>query len=262
MSPRPGRGRLRSMPVHDWTRVPAGIFHAFHAKWIVHLTEFLNGGLLPRDFYAIEEQVAAEAVPDILTLRGMPRAPRRPARASHPARGLTVVEESPPGVSLVDVVDDATAYAMRKKSVAVRHVSGDDLAAVIEILSPGNKSSRQAHARVVEKISNFLHSGVHVLAVDILPTGSLDPGGIHGAVWDHIAGKLFEPPSDRVLTFVSYAAAELPRAYVEPIAVHGGLPAMPLFLEPGAYVTVPLEPSYDTAYERIPERWRRVVEGR
>jgi hypothetical protein len=35
------------MPMHDWTRVDAGIFHAFHHDWITELGRALNGGLLP-----------------------------------------------------------------------------------------------------------------------------------------------------------------------------------------------------------------------
>jgi hypothetical protein len=46
------------MPVHDWTRVDAGTFHAFHTAWITHLSETLNNGLLPSDYYALTEQPA------------------------------------------------------------------------------------------------------------------------------------------------------------------------------------------------------------
>ena len=35
------------MPMHDWTRVPAGIFHAFHHAWISAISDSLNGGILP-----------------------------------------------------------------------------------------------------------------------------------------------------------------------------------------------------------------------
>lgn len=35
------------MPIHDWTRADAGIFHALHLKWIAELDKSLNGGLLP-----------------------------------------------------------------------------------------------------------------------------------------------------------------------------------------------------------------------
>ena len=30
------------MPVHDWTRVSAGIFHHFHLEWIGDLSRQLN----------------------------------------------------------------------------------------------------------------------------------------------------------------------------------------------------------------------------
>jgi hypothetical protein len=43
------------MPVHDWTRVDHGTFHDFHTRWIAHLTEALNGGLLPAGYYAMAE---------------------------------------------------------------------------------------------------------------------------------------------------------------------------------------------------------------
>src|SRR5439155_24718700 len=58
------------MPVHDWTRVEAGIFHAFHHEWISEIGRALNRGLLPPDYYALPEQQAAGFGPDILTLHG------------------------------------------------------------------------------------------------------------------------------------------------------------------------------------------------
>ena len=56
------------MPVHDWTRVNAGIFHDFHETWIIELKRALNGGILPADYYALAEQVAGSSAPDVLTL--------------------------------------------------------------------------------------------------------------------------------------------------------------------------------------------------
>ena len=35
------------MPIHDWSRVSAGIFHAFHCAWVPRLSEALNAGILP-----------------------------------------------------------------------------------------------------------------------------------------------------------------------------------------------------------------------
>ena len=57
------------MPMHDWTRVEAGIFHAFHHRWISAISDVLNTGLLPQDYYALPEQIAAGFGPDVLTLQ-------------------------------------------------------------------------------------------------------------------------------------------------------------------------------------------------
>ena len=35
---------------------------------------------------------------------------------------------------------------------------------------------------------------------------------------------------------------------------------MPLFLEPGLAVTVPLEATYNAAFAEVPRRWRQVLE--
>src|SRR2546421_12094765 len=60
------------MPIHDWNRVEAGIFHHFHHDWITELARALNGGLLPEDYYALPEQQAAGFGPDVLTLQTQP----------------------------------------------------------------------------------------------------------------------------------------------------------------------------------------------
>ena len=67
------------MPVHDWTRVDAGTFHAFHLGWITHLSEALNGGILPPGYYAMAEQHGGRIIADILTLRSPPSAAMSPA---------------------------------------------------------------------------------------------------------------------------------------------------------------------------------------
>jgi hypothetical protein len=56
------------MPVHDWTRVLPGIFHAFHLGWIDRISQSLNQGILPPKYYALPEQVAAGFGLDVLAL--------------------------------------------------------------------------------------------------------------------------------------------------------------------------------------------------
>ncbi|HWE40565.1 MAG TPA: hypothetical protein VG406_28715, partial [Isosphaeraceae bacterium] len=56
------------MPIHDWSKVGAGIFHHFHNLWINELCTALNDGLLPRDYYALLEQFVGNMGPDVLAL--------------------------------------------------------------------------------------------------------------------------------------------------------------------------------------------------
>jgi hypothetical protein len=44
------------MPIHDWTRADAGLFHAFHQGWISSLSAALNTGGLPPAYFALIEQ--------------------------------------------------------------------------------------------------------------------------------------------------------------------------------------------------------------
>ncbi len=44
------------MPVHDWTIAPSGYFHHFHQQWAVSVCNALNGGVLPRGYFALVEQ--------------------------------------------------------------------------------------------------------------------------------------------------------------------------------------------------------------
>lgn len=50
------------MPIHDWTRVNAGLFHHFHQRWISAISDTLNAGLLPERYYALTEQPAGGCI--------------------------------------------------------------------------------------------------------------------------------------------------------------------------------------------------------
>ena len=138
------------MPVHDWTRVPAGIFHAFHVDWVGALQRTLNSGRMPGDYYALAEQHMTEEDdegddgrtfgPDILTLHvdgfGDDSVPPPPDWAPDKSDGGIAVAEAPPKVAQRRAMSDPVRYAIRRRTVAVRHVSGDRLVALVEIVSP------------------------------------------------------------------------------------------------------------------------------
>ena len=52
------------MPMHDWKKVPDGIYHACHHGWVQTISDDLNSRRLPRDYYALPEQVAGGLGPE------------------------------------------------------------------------------------------------------------------------------------------------------------------------------------------------------
>jgi hypothetical protein len=247
------------MPVHDWTRVDAGTFHAFHTSWITHLMEALNAGLLPKGYYALSEQIATRMQTDVLTLRAPARELPRPSTSG----GLAVAEAPPHvGLSLRPDPKRKPRHPIRRgRHLVVRHISGHQVVALIEIVSPSNKDRRAHVQELAQKVVRSLEAGIHVLLADLLPPTPCDPGGLHGAVWRWFDTAAYEPPADQPLTLVSYAwDGKEPEAYLEPVAVGRPLIDMPLFLTVDRYVNVPLEPTYRSAYQGMPEFWRNVLE--
>jgi hypothetical protein len=98
------------MPIHDWTRVPAGTFHDFHNAWLVEARNVLNAGVLPAGFYAQTEQVAGELNPDVLALQ-------------------------------VRAEAESDALMRKKRALLIRHSSGDRIVAFLEIVSRGGRRS-------------------------------------------------------------------------------------------------------------------------
>jgi hypothetical protein len=238
------------MAIHDWTRVPAGIFHHFHHGWIEEIARALNRDLLPDDYYAMAEQQAAGFGPDVLTLQARPPNPG----------GATATLMEPQ--AKITAQTDAEFYRRKKSSVVVRHVSDDQVVAMAEIVSPGNKGGRAAFRAFLDKACGLLENKIHLLIVDVLPPSKRDPEGIHAAIWRELDDKSdFHPPADKPLTLVAYEAGAVVKAFVEPVAVGDTLPAMPLILEPGGAVQVPLEATYQAAWQAMPRRWQRVLEG-
>lgn len=238
------------MPMHDWTKVEAGIFHAFHHGWINAISAALNSGLLPTDYYALPEQVAAGYGPDVLTLQD-----RRPDDDGSETNGAAAKLQTRPRTRFI--AESGKAFYRRKKSaIALRHVSDDRLVAMIEIVSPGNKSSRRAFRAFVDKAWKLLEHRIHLLLVDPFPPGPRDPNGVHAAIWAEVKDDSFVLPPDKPLTLAAYECDVVTRAYIEPVAVGDLLPDMPLFLETNGCVKVPLEATYQTAFAVMPRRWR------
>jgi Protein of unknown function (DUF4058) len=242
------------MPIHDWTRVDAGLFHNFHQSWIVKLCDALNDGVLPRGFFALVEQQIKGPIPDVLALE---LAPSAGSDSSDETRGGLSIASAPPKTSLVRRME-AEIYAGKANVIQVHHRHGD-VVAIVEVVSPGNKGSKAEFRVFIEKIANLIRQGIHVLVVDLLPAGKRDPQGIHKAIWDQFEEEEFELSADKPLTLASYDASGR-TAYVNFVAVGDTLPIMPLFFQPERYVPAPLEESYQTAWKHFPAPLKGLLE--
>ncbi|MDA1015120.1 MAG: DUF4058 family protein [Planctomycetota bacterium] len=245
------------MPVNDWTRVDAGIFHAFHTAWIPEIQAALNDGLLPDGYYALAEQHAGNVIADVLTLHTSESPQERPLPPL-PDAGRVAVAEAPPRTRRKHVVE----LAELRRSLAIRQVSGHRLVALVEIVSPGNKDRVRSVADFTDKVESALTAGVHVLLADLFPPGPHDPAGMHGAIIQRLedSSDAYDLPAEEPLTLAGYSTGRPVEIYLEHLAVGGLLVDMPLFLTPDRYISVPLQATYNAAFRGMPAFWRDVLE--
>jgi hypothetical protein len=241
------------MPIHDWTRVEAGLFHDFHQSWSVGLRDALNAGVLPPDYFALVEQNVRGPIPDVLTLKLAAGGDGPPGKSG----GTIAVAARAPRTRLTRRAE-ADSYVRKAGRIAVRHRHGR-VVAVIEIVSPGNKASQAEFRALVEKSADLIRQGIHLLVIDLSPPGRRDPQGIHKAIWDELEEEELELPADKPLTLASYDAGPDYVAYVEFAGVGDALPEMPLFLKPGEYVLVPLDAVYQRAWNAFPSQLKGLL---
>ncbi len=240
------------MPMHDWSKIPSGLFHHFHQDWSTEITRALNRGILPKGLSALIEQRAGPKETDVLSIEEY-----RPARLNLDA-GASVSTVERPTTRLIRR-SSKQIYATRANRVVVRHQLRR-IVAVIEIVSPGNKESRAALQDFIQKAIDFLRTGFHVLIIDLFPPTPRDPFGIHKAIWDEITEEEFTFPDRKDRTLVSYEAGPEKIAYIETIGVGDTLPDMPLILSADLHVMVPLERTYEATWYASPEGYREAVE--
>lgn len=245
------------MPVHDWTRVSDWTFHDFHYSWVLEIKRALMRGLLPKGYYVMAEQVGGDlGAPDVLTLQAI----NDQSESEGPLAGTATLTESPPIVHARTTIA-RDAYARLQRTVVIRHTSDDRFVAMIEVLSRGNKSSRHALRSVLDKAVAALDGGVHLLLVDVHPSGPRGPNGLHGAMLHEIGSEEYQLNPARPLSAAAYTAGPNVDAFVVHFAVGEPIPPMPIFLTRENYVRVPLEGAYMAAWQDVPPQYQEVLQA-
>src|SRR5438094_10641885 len=104
------------MPIHDWTRVPAGLFHDFHQSWSIRIKDALNAGRLPKGVGALVEQRGGPRESDVLAIESRSKAPRSGVEGG--------VATMPPPVAHFVSRTTKQIYATRANRIVIRHHLG------------------------------------------------------------------------------------------------------------------------------------------
>jgi hypothetical protein len=215
------------MPIHDWTRVEAGTYHAFHLAWLGELQKSLNGGRLPAGYYALAEQRADEVIPDVLALHESDPVTTEPPEPE--GGGVATLTKTRPAAQERLIAE--VPVKGKRRTLTIRSTAGHRIIAFVEIVSPSNKDRVDSVSDFTGKVIAALATGIHVL---MLASG----------------------------TVASYLAAKPVQAVVNHLDIGDPLPDMPLFLTRSNYVDVPLESTYLAAYSGMPDFWRKVIEAK
>lgn len=237
------------MPMHDWAQANRSLYHSFYLSWVTEIGKRLNNGVLPAGYFALNETIrdgrkpAFEDLPEPKTLK------RRPDR--------NYIAQEPPQ-TWHHAVCPYPEYAER--AITIRRSDHHGVIGAVRIVVAETKRSRYRLGAFVAWAVEVLRDGLTLFLVDPFPPGPLDPQGIHKCVWDEFMDDTFALPKGKTVTVASYLGRPVPEAYVEATAIGDDLPDIPLFLDDGSHVLVPLESSYRDVWEASPEVMRMVVE--
>src|SRR5207244_8974905 len=117
---------------------------------------------------------------DVLTLRAS--GPNGEPPLPLPSSGGIALAEATPKVRRE--LTGTETYRQRRRTLAIRHVRGHRLVALLEIVSPANKDRVGTVEELFAKVIEALDLGIQVLLVDLFPPSRHDPQGMHGYVWN------------------------------------------------------------------------------
>ena len=192
------------MPIHDWTRVTAGTWHAFHLSWIRNRSP-------QRRPAAVELLRPSRAIADPW---GRMCSHSRPRNSLPTSNTRTVRAAAWPWRPPLPECDSSMRWRWtirtNPRTLVIRHVSGDRIIALLELVSPGNKASRSALESFVDKAIEALH-GVSPADRGPLPArpatrrASMVPLG-------RARPTSFALPPSEPLTLAAYSAGQPKRA--------------------------------------------------
>lgn len=224
-------------------------WESFHVVWAVELTTWLNR-ILPRRFLAVvQTRLGRHIEADVAEFERS--AEPGEDEGSEAGGGVAVQTYAPPTVALVmpAVFPDDIEVQVRDEGADAR------LAAVVELVSPGNQDRPETRRAFAAKCAAYLERGIGVVIVDIVTSHHFN---MHNELVQLLQlDRKFAMPESAHLSTVAYRPARrLNKNEIDvwpaTLGVGQNLPVMPLSLL--GYRAVPLD--LNTTYHQARQRSR------
>lgn len=227
------------MPLHDWSDDRG--WESMHLLWLNQLLDWVQPRL-PEGFRAYLGAVPALTI-DAPNGRPDLGVRKWPVESARPNTSAALATAAP---------DEETVAAFNLDPQRAVHVDfHGQLIAVMELVSPRNKDRPAARTRYLGRYLGYLHQGIHLLLIDVLPR----PAEFSFA--DSIAAELsFAQPPSPPPCAVSYRVGEpLPDGTLlgfwrRPLSVGQPLAVIPLALSTTLSISIDLEETYQQAARR------------
>jgi hypothetical protein len=223
---------------------------SFHARWASALSDWLNDGLLPPDYFAEPEaRVGGPVEIDVATWEKPVETTSRAGNGA--ALAVTSQAWAPPAASLVMPAVFPGHHGVK----VYRSEGGPTLVGAIELISPANKDRPEVRRAFAVKAADYLYQGVGLVIVDIVTSRASNLHDEIIRVMEREDTYLFRPPS--LLYTVSYrplrqAEVEQVEMWLTPLSLGKPLTTVPLWL--GARLCLPVD--LQTTYTEVCRRLR------
>jgi len=223
-------------------------WESFHAFWAASIGEALNRLLPARYVAAIHSHLGSRVEADVAEWEETGNGGER-VSGNGEQGGVAVQSYAPPQTSLTMSIafpDDLEVRVLDMRDDA-------QLAAVIELASPGNKDRPETRRLFAAKCAAYLSRGVGLIILDIVTSAHFN---LHNELIDVLrAGNAFALPEEAWLYTVAYRPARrgetsLVDLWPHPLTVGQPLPVLPLALRGDGVVAVDLEATYTQARQR------------
>ncbi len=226
-------------------------WESFHSRWASAIADQLNGGLLPKDYYAEETvHVGGRVEVDVARFEEDDFFSGDEAIGGGTATAVATAPKT--WAPATATMEFPAVFPDSVEVLVFNSEAGPTLVAAIELVSPANKDRDESRKAFVEKCAAYLQQGIGVVVIDIVTSRRVN---LHNELVKLLdVGERFRMPN-KATYVVSYRPirrrkAERISAWTNPLKVGDALPTMPLSVGQRLLLPLDLNASYTEACER------------